>query len=222
MDYYYWIVIKFLIGFFLIIAYLNISGKTQISQLTPIDLVGNFVLGGIIGGITYNDKIPIYQYIIVLLIGLLIIFCLNFFAKHFTLFRSFTSGDPIPIIKNKQFLMKNILEKKNKIDILNVASQLRVKGIYSVKEITYAQIEPNGDLTVSCDKNKIPGEIILHNGKIRPNALKRIDKNKKWVMAKIKNAGLCQKDIFILEFHQNILFFVMKDGYLKIETDDVI
>lgn len=37
--------------------------------MTPVDFIGNFVLGGIIGGVIYSDTIPLTQYIIILLMG---------------------------------------------------------------------------------------------------------------------------------------------------------
>lgn len=209
------IIVKFLIGFFLIIFYLRLSGKTQLSQLTPIDFVGNFVLGGIIGGVIYNNDISIHQYIIVLVIGIIIIFCFNFFAKQFISFRSFTSGETIPIIKNKKFLMDNILERKNKVDILNIASQLRMRGIYSFADIVYAQIEPDGQITVSCDKNHVPAEIVIYNGQIRSNALTRINQRESWLCTQLKQANIKQQDIFMVECHQHNLLFILKDGTLK-------
>jgi uncharacterized membrane protein YcaP (DUF421 family) len=60
-------------------------------------------------------------------------------------------GQPIPIIKKGRFLVENISDNKNKIDILNVSSQLHAKGIHSFQEIYYAQIEPNGQITAVCE-----------------------------------------------------------------------
>lgn len=48
MEYYGWVLLKFLTGFVIVITHLNLSGKTQLSQMTPVDLIGNFVIGGII------------------------------------------------------------------------------------------------------------------------------------------------------------------------------
>lgn len=215
MDYYGWLVLKFLIGFLLLLFYLNISGKTQLSQLTPIDFIGNFILGGIIGGITYNDKISIFQYLAVLIIGIFIIFCLNFFSRHFFLFRRITSGEPIPIIKNSQFIMENILKKKNKIDILSIASQLHVKGICKFSDIFYAQIEPDGQLTVVLDKRKMSSEIIMHNGKIRTSALQRIEKDEKWLTDKLKKIKIIQENVFLCEFWNGSLLVILKNGDTK-------
>lgn len=45
MDYYGYILLKFFIGFAIAITHLNLSGKTQLSQMSPVDFIGNFVLG---------------------------------------------------------------------------------------------------------------------------------------------------------------------------------
>lgn len=82
MSYYYLLVIiKFIIGFAIVLSHMNLSGKTQLSQMTPIDFIGNFVLGGIIGGVIYSDTIPLYQYVIILLIGVSFISGLNYLTK---------------------------------------------------------------------------------------------------------------------------------------------
>jgi uncharacterized membrane protein YcaP (DUF421 family) len=110
----------------IVITHLNLSGKTQLSQMTPIDFIGNFVLGGIIGGVIYSDSIPLYQYVFVLLIGVCLISLLNAISKYVHFFREMTIGQPIPIIKKGRFLVETISNKSNKIDIcsgtLNLAT----------------------------------------------------------------------------------------------------
>ncbi len=140
MDYYGYVLLNFVIGFAIVITHLNLSGKTQLSQMRPVDFIGNFVLGKIIGVVIYSDSIPMYQYVIVLLIGVGMISLLNAISKHYHIFRSVTIGNQIPIIKNGRFLMENILTKQNKIDIFNLSSQLHSQGIHAFQEINYAQI----------------------------------------------------------------------------------
>lgn len=118
MEYYLWVLAKFLVGFIIVILHLNVTGKTQLNQMTPVDFIGNFVLGGIIGGVIYNQDIPIYQYIIVLLIGVCLISLLNWVCKHVSFIRMFAIGEPIPIMKDGHFLMDNILRKKIRLIFL--------------------------------------------------------------------------------------------------------
>ena len=131
MTYYLLVIVKFIIGFVIVLTHMNISGKTQLSQMTPVDFIGNFVLGGIIGGVIYSDTIPLTQYIIILLMGVSFISIINWVSKHISVLRAVTIGNPIPIIKNGVFIMDSIHEKRNKIDILNITSRMHAQGIYS-------------------------------------------------------------------------------------------
>nr|WP_210281506.1 YetF domain-containing protein [Pseudochelatococcus contaminans] len=191
---------------------MNISGKTQLSQMTPIDFIGNFVLGGIIGGVIYSDSVPLYQYISVLLIGVVLISLLNFISKNLAAFRIFTIGEPIPIIKNGKFLMDNILQRKGKIDILNVASQMHLQGIHSFQEIYYAQIEPNGQLTAVCGRSRIPSVIVVKNGNIIANELSAVDLTEDDVQKALADLNIKPEDVFIGEFWDGGLSFVLNSG----------
>lgn len=212
MEYYGYVLLKFLIGFVIIITHMNISGKTQLSQMTPIDFIGNFVLGGIIGGVIYSDSVPLYQYISVLLIGVVLISLLNFISKNLAAFRILTIGEPIPIIKNGKFLMDNILQRKGKIDILNVASQMHLQGIHSFQEIYYAQIEPNGQLTAVCGRSRIPSVIVVKNGNIIANELSAVDLTEDDVQKALADLNIKPEDVFIGEFWDGGLSFVLNSG----------
>ncbi|MGJ3355390.1 DUF421 domain-containing protein [Providencia sp. Je.9.19] len=217
MTYYYTLVIiKFIIGFTIVITHMNFSGKTQLSQMTPIDFIGNFVLGGIIGGVIYSDTIPLHQYVILLFMGVMFISLLNFLTKKFNFFRSVTIGNTIPIIKNGQFIMENIQEKRNKIDMLNITSRIHAQGVYSFQEIYYAQIEPDGQLTIICDKKNMPSVILIKDGVIRTSELEAIERDEDWLKQQIEKHGINNiADIFLAEFWHGEVSFILQDGKIK-------
>lgn len=195
---------------------MNISGKTQLSQLTPIDFIGNFVLGGIMGGVIYTDAIPLYQYVIVFLIGVFFISFLNYISKKFNFFRAVAIGNPIPIIKKGKFIMENITEKKNKIDILNITSRLHAQGIHSFQEVNYAQIEPDGQITVVCDGAKMPSIIIMKDGVIRASELEQIERDENWLNEEMKKQHIDNpEDVFLAEFWDGKVNFILQDGKIK-------
>ncbi|EMK3757044.1 DUF421 domain-containing protein [Providencia rettgeri] len=217
MTYYYsFIILKFIIGFAIVITHMNLSGKTQLSQMTPIDFIGNFVLGGIIGGVIYSDTIPLYQYITILIIGVLFISSLNFLTKKFNFFRNVAIGNPIPIIKKGQFIMANILKKGNKIDIINISSRIHAQGIHSFQEIYYAQIEPDGQLTVICDEKNMPSVILMKDGIVRNSELDSIERDEEWLMQQIELQGIASvDDIFLAEFWRGEVSFILRDGKIN-------
>lgn len=216
MEYYFLVIIKFIIGFTIILAHMNLSGKTQLSQLTPIDFIGNFVLGGIMGGVIYTDAIPLYQYVTVFLIGVCFISFLNYISKRFNFFRAVAIGNPIPIIKKGEFIMENIMEKKNKIDILNITSRLHAQGIHSYQEVNYAQIEPDGQITVVCDGAKMPSLIVMKDGVIRTSELAQIEKDDAWLQEEMKKQQINKpEDVFLAEFWDGKVNFILQDGKIK-------
>lgn len=216
MYFYFLVLIKFIIGFALIITYFNLSGRTQMSQMNAIDLIGNFVLGGIIGGIIYSEAIPLYEYVLVLLLGIMVLFFLNTFCKKYHIFRNIAVGRPIPIIKDGVFIMENILKKKNKIDIFHIASRLNSQGIYSFDEISYAQIEPDGSVTAICDKNSQPAIIVFHNGNVRDTELRELGITKHDLLNEMELIGIKDpNDVFLGEYWQGNLKCILKDGSVR-------
>ena len=77
MDNYSLIIIKFVLGMLCLILQINLLGKGNLAPTSAIDQVQNYVLGGIIGGIIYNNEISVLEFIMVLLIWTLIVFILK-------------------------------------------------------------------------------------------------------------------------------------------------
>lgn len=212
MEYYAWVFLKFIVGFVIIATHMNLSGRTQLSQMTAIDLIGNFILGGIIGGVIYSDAIPFRQYLIVLLLGVALIYALNTVTKHIQVLRGFAIGSPIPIIKDGKFLMENLENHRHKIDILRVASQLHAQGTRAFQQIYYAQIEPGGELTVICDEQDMPSVIVMCDASPRVAQLESIGHDAEWLMEHINGLGLEAEDVFLAEFWRGKLCITRKDG----------
>ena len=97
-------VFKLLIGIILIVLHLRLTGKQQTTQLTPIDFIGNFILGGVIGGVIYNHAISFAEYISFLLVTFGIISGLNYLTSKFMSTRSLVMGKAYTIIEGGDLL----------------------------------------------------------------------------------------------------------------------
>ncbi|EUK18874.1 DUF421 domain-containing protein [Commensalibacter papalotli (ex Servin-Garciduenas et al. 2014)] len=212
MTFFALVFLKFIIGFIIVICYFNLSGKTQISQMSPIDLIGNFILGGIIGGVIYSDTIPMYTYVLVLIIGTFLMHLLNKVAKKFEIFRSFTLGDPITIIKNGQLMIDTINNKQNKIDMINLLSILHSRGIGSIQEINYAQVEPNGQLTIIEQNQNEPSIVLILRGEIQRLPLELFDTDNQFIAHLLENNKLELKEVFIAEYYSKMIIITLNDG----------
>lgn len=92
MDYYLPIIIKFVLGLLVFILQINLTGKGNLAPSTALDAVQNYVLGGIIGGVIYNENITILQFVMVLIIWTIIVLTLKFFKDHNRFIRNIIDG----------------------------------------------------------------------------------------------------------------------------------
>lgn len=217
MEYIY-LLLKLLVGFLIIILYLNFSGKTQVSQMNAIDLIGNFILGGILGGVIYSPTISMWQFLICLFMAIVLIYSLNLLVKKTNLFRSFAIGNPIVLVKDGKFCLDAIKSKENKIDMVNLASNLRILGFDTFSTINFLQIEPNGQLTIRehCKENALPGYIFFVHGVVDQEYLSHIGKDTTWLMQCLNSIGIDSLEkVYLIELYQDKLFVLCQDGQLK-------
>ena len=99
MDYYLPIIIKFVLGLLVFILQINPTGKGNLAPSTALDAVQNYVLGGIIGGVIYNENITILQFVMVLIVWTIIVLTLKFFKDHNRFIRNIIDGQPVTLIK---------------------------------------------------------------------------------------------------------------------------
>ena len=55
------ILIKLALGLFSLVFVINVTGKGNLAPNSATDLIQNYVLGGLIGGVMYNSSISILQ-----------------------------------------------------------------------------------------------------------------------------------------------------------------
>ena len=90
---------KLFIGFFALIFVINISGKGNLAPSTASDAVQNYVLGGIIGGVIYNDNIKIWEYLAVLAIWCGLVLLLRYVKMHNVKMKQVLDGIALPVVE---------------------------------------------------------------------------------------------------------------------------
>ena len=65
------VAIKLTLGLLALILVINLTGKGNLAPASASDQVQNYVLGGIVGGVIYNDDISTLEFILILAIWFL-------------------------------------------------------------------------------------------------------------------------------------------------------
>ncbi|GAB3046801.1 DUF421 domain-containing protein [Acinetobacter apis] len=214
-DFYVLLLLKLIVSFTIVITYMSSIGKTQITQYTAVDLIGNFILGAVIGGSIYNDKLTLLEFSLFLTISVLFMWFLNYLSRKVMRFRKLAVGESITIIKNGRFLLDEIEQKKRKIDMLRVLSQLHTMGFHSFQEVHYAEIQPDGQLAAVKDTPVAPSEILIHEGAILNTIIEeqKIDKERFEQYLEKQNIPIDQ--VFIGEYHDQKLYVTYMDRQEK-------
>ena len=197
-------VFKLLIGIILIVLHLRLTGKQQTTQLTPIDFIGNFILGGVIGGVIYNHAISFAEYISFLLVTFGIISGLNYLTSKFMSTRSLVMGKAYTIIEGGRFSQDALDSTDHKLDPVEFLAELRGMGIFSLSDISLVQREANGSLTVRRKGEGGVNYVLVSSGQIVTDNLKLAHRDEEWLRAELSSAGVGDlEDLFVVELDAN-------------------
>lgn len=201
MDFYTLTAIKFALGVVAMILQINILGKYDFSLNTPLNQVQNYVLGGIIGGVIYNQSISMLQFLIVLLIWSLIVIAVKILFGGSKAFQRAVAGQPELLIYNGKVDIPRCA--KVGLTAEQLCRGLRENSIFSVGDVDAAIMESDGRLTICAGAPKCEGMLLplVSDGQLVPDGLKLAGKNEEWVMGRIKALGYSSiGQVFLAEF----------------------
>ncbi|WP_242446899.1 DUF3290 family protein [Apilactobacillus bombintestini] len=200
------ILFKFLIGFVVLVVQINLSGKGNLAPSNAVDQIQNYVLGGIIGGMIYNQAITTLQFFIVLLIWSLIIFVSRILSRQFPIFRRLLAGEPQNIINNGIINVDTAL--KNGMSASDLSFKLRTKGISNFQDVKSAVLEQNGQLTVTTFGDESLSYPIITDGAINEDVLERMGHDHDWVENLAKDAHKEISQIFLGQYVDDHLVII--------------
>ena len=205
------IALKLLVVFICILLFLKITGKTSLSQMSSIDFIGNMILGGIAGGIIYNPKLTIYDFIIVLLMWTAIMYSSNYLKKRSQNAKAFIVGNPI-ILMDQGKLKLDAFTSIN-LDLASFAVLLRMKNVFTIHDVEKAILEPNGQLSIVKKGDKDISVIVLENEQPVDDVLKQIGKDEKWLKSNLAEQGYKSfEGLYCVEYYDHRLFVIPNDA----------
>lgn len=199
MAAYYPVILKFTLGIIVLIFQINISGKGNLAPSSAMDAVQNYVLGGIIGGVIYNDAISVLQFVLVLVIWTFLVMLLKYLKDHNRYVKLLIDGRPVNLIQNGQVDVKECL--KHGISASELMFKLRSNGIYEVEKVKRAILEQNGQLTlIEFGDENIRYPIIV-DGQPNEDVLELIGKDEDWLAQEVQKHDFNTiSDIYLGEY----------------------
>lgn len=200
------LIIKSIGSLFALFILTNLLGKKQINQLNMFDYVIGISIGNVVAEMTVNKEVNFFDGIIVMAIYSLLSLIVSFITIKSIKFRKIISGTPTILMENGKLIRNGL--KKVKIDVNEFLEEARTCGYFDISELEYAIMETNGKISF-LSKNKYtsvtkddlnlknsykgPSIELIIDGAIIDNNLKKINKNRSWLITRLNNMN--HKDI---------------------------
>ncbi|SDG79670.1 DUF421 domain-containing protein [Desulfosporosinus hippei] len=216
--------VELIFGFFSLLLVTRFLGKTQITQLTAFDFISALIMGELLGNAIYDDDTGIVKVFYAITVWGLLIFAIQFLGQKSILFRNLLEGTPSLVIQ-KGVINRQAL-KKNRMNINELLNLLRIKDVFSVREVEYAILEANGSLTVlrkpefdtpTLSDLKIPfkskslPKLLVSDGTILSDELLKANLSESWLRNELKLQGYTDiNNIFYAEWREEDGLFVIE------------
>ena len=197
------VVAKLALGLLCLVLQINLLGKGNLAPSSATDQVQNYVLGGIIGGVIYNENISVLDFILVLIAWTMLVLLLKYMKSNSSAVKSFVDGHPVRIIERGKLDVEECMRQG--LLAHDIHLKLRTAGVYFVKDVKRAVLEPNGQLTVIQYGEQNARYPLILDGQLDEDILELIEKDRVWLNAELRTAGYALKDIYIGEYKDGAL-----------------
>jgi hypothetical protein len=208
------IAMKLIVGMIGILAFLRITGKAQMGQLTPLDTVSAFVIGALVGGVLYNPDMTTWHLIFALAVWTAFNMLVRF-AMRSAYLRHLIKGESVFLVKDGVLNFRNF--KRNSLEMEQFRLMLRQKGIFSMFDVDDVLFEANGAVTVLSPGQTAYSVLLVNNGEIVESSLAQFNHSQEWVQKAIKRNGFrSPSELFCMEWTpRKGFYFVTFEGNVK-------
>ena len=117
-------------------------------------------------------------------------------------------GEMVFLVKDGEIMKENFA--KVNLSLVDFYTKMRMKGVVRVKDIDKAFVESNGQITILQKNDKNLAIPLVAEGKILETGLEHIEKDREWLMEKLKEKNVENlEDVFLAEWSGDKLFVVI-------------
>jgi uncharacterized membrane protein YcaP (DUF421 family) len=211
--------------FFALLFLARLMGKKEVSHVTFFNFISGIAIGELAAQVVLSKDLTLGKGVFALAGWSALTVLMGYLTMKSVKARTLIDGKPSIIVKDGELVVKEL--KKVRLDVDTVKSLLRTKSAFSMKDIDYAILEPNGELSVMKKpeaepvtrhdmqitgiKKKvfpIPTEVIT-DGKIVNANLKQLHVDEAWLKAQLKEIGITSiSDIFYAELQTDGTLYI--------------
>ena len=202
-----------IILYLLLVAGLRLSGKRQIGELEPIELVLTLLISDL-------ASVPMQDFGIPLLNGVVPILALIAMSTLFSCvslrnvrFRSLVCGEPALVIKDGR--IRQEVMRHNRLTLDELLEELRGQGVLDINSVKYAVLETSGHLSVLLRADQQPltarqmavaveddvllPTVVINDGRVMEQNLRLAGRDESWLRQQLQKRKIRRpQDVFLL------------------------
>lgn len=231
-GYSFWeMLVRTTVTFSVLLLLARLLGKEQLSQLTFFNYITGITIGSIAGEISAHDDTHYLNAITSLIWWSFLTIVVSYIAMKSNKAKELLDDKPLIVIKNGKILEEAL--KKTRLPVTDLSMMLRIQGIFSVKEVHFAVLETNGELSVFkkvAQQNATKQDVkaptalpkfipctIIADGKIVLKNLHGLGLSEEWLQKELIKHGLnSAEQVFYAEIDSDGSLYVdiREDGFL--------
>lgn len=187
-------------------------GKREVGELSVIDVVVFIIMAEVVAvSLESPDKKILHSiFPVLLLLGIQLL--TSYMSLKSKKFRDTVDGDPTLIIQDGVIQEEEMRKQRYNLD--DLFQQLREQQIGSVRDVSYAYLEPSGNLSVFTNDNTQPVLALISDGIIQSRHVEMVGKSEVWLVQELKVLGVNDVEhVFYCSFEEGELHFQLKKGF---------
>lgn len=212
----------------LLIVGLRLTGKRQIGELEPIELVLTMLLSDLASVPMQDFGIPLVNGVIPIVTLLAMSMLLSCVSLRNVRFRTLICGKPAIIIRNGR--LQQDAMRHNRLTLDELFEELRTQGVTDISDVKYAVLETGGQLSVllrtaaqpatpeqmrlDCEDNVFLPTVIINDGRLLRGNLRQTGHDEAWLQAQLSENGVdAPSQVFLLSIDERgEIICIVKDS----------
>ena len=215
--------VRVIVLYLLVFFVLRLTGKRQLSELQPFDLVVTLLIADLASEPASNTGVPLIYGIVPILALFLLQQFISFLSLKSEGVRKLVCGQSVVLVSRG--IVQEIALRGSRYTLFDLMEQLRSKDVFELADVEYAILETNGELSVLLkgpqqtptyqalhipSPEARPPFMLVQDGEIHHEALSQAGYDETWLHKQLKKGGAaCIDDVFFA--------FLGSDGILHIQ-----
>ena len=219
------IAIETALTFFVLLTMTRFLGKKQLSHLTFFNYVTGITIGSIAANMIVLSTKDYMKDLLSLVIWCVLTTLISYISMKSGKIRMILDGQPTIVIKHGRIDRKAL--KRTGVNLDDLTMMIRQYQVFSIDEIDFAILEPNGTLSIlkkpqyqgtqKIDMDIVPTNLpflpteIISDGKLLKRNLLEVGKNREWLNKELSKAAVENiEEVFYAEIQANGQLFIQK------------